>query len=66
MDKVEVELSHPYGDHAIGDRVELEVAEAKKLVRAGVAVYPTLKDARAAEGEAGESKTKRAVKQAAE
>lgn len=61
-DTVEITFSHPHGDHAIGDRVSVPVLEAKHLVRAGVAVYPTKADATAAEGEAGEEKTARAVK----
>lgn len=59
---VEITFSHPHGDHAVGDRVSVPRLEAKNLVRAGVAVYPTKADAVAAEGQAGEEKTARAVK----
>lgn len=62
---VEVQFSHPHGDYAVGDRAELEVVEAKKLVRAGVAVYPTRADAVEAEGDAGAEKTARAVRKRA-
>lgn len=58
---VEVEFSNPYGGHEVGDRVKLDVLEAKKVVRAGYAVYPTQEAATKAEGEAGAEKTKRSV-----
>jgi hypothetical protein len=61
MDTVEVEFSHPHDDYDVGDRAVVHVLEAKSLVRAGVAVYPTKADAVEAEGEAGAEKTKRAV-----
>lgn len=61
-DTVEITFSHPHGDHAVGDRVTVPRLEAKNLVRAGVAVYPTKAAATAAEGDAGEEKTARAVK----
>lgn len=64
-DKVEVEFSHPHGDYGVGDRAELDVIEAKNLVRAGAAVYPTKADAMEAEGEAGVEKTARAVRKRA-
>lgn len=59
---VEITFSHPHGDNAVGDRVSVSALEAKNLVRAGVAVYPTKADATTAEGDAGEAKTARAVK----
>jgi len=63
---VEITFSHPHGDHAVGDRVEVPALEARRLVKAGIAVYPTKTAAVAAEGEAGVEKTARAVKAKAE
>lgn len=67
---VEIVLSHPWvddegSDHEIGDRFAVPIATAKKLVRGGVAVYPTKSDAVEAEGEAGVDKTARAVRKRA-
>lgn len=55
---VSVTLSHPHGDSDVGDRVDLERGEAKRLVAAGVALYSTKADAQTAEpGDRGLSKT---------
>lgn len=62
---VEVELSNPWDGHAAGERITVPVLEAKKIVRSGYGVYPTKVDAEAAEGEAGDAKTKQAVRKAA-
>ena len=52
MEKVEIILSHPYGDHAVGDRLELETDEARRLVHGGIGRYATKSDAREAGADA--------------
>lgn len=47
-DKVTIKFTAPSGDHEIGENADLEVSEAKKFVRGGVAVYATVPDAKAA------------------
>lgn len=54
-------LSHPHDGHEVGDKLDLEPVEAKRLVRAGVATYATVDDATAVEGPAGRARTRRAV-----
>jgi len=56
---VEVVFAHHHGKHVPGERVELDVDEARRLVRGGRANYATKPDAVQAEGEAGEEKTAR-------
>lgn len=41
-----VELSHPYGDHQVGDRIDVSDAEAKRLIRAGYARPATKPEAK--------------------
>lgn len=60
--KIDVELSHPWEGHAVGERVSLDTLTAKRVVRAGVGVYATKAAATEAEGEAGAEKTKAAVR----
>jgi len=52
---VDVVLSHPWTDpggtdHAIGDRLDLDLEWSRKLVNAGAAKYATKNDAKAAGG----------------
>lgn len=39
MKKVEISYSHPYEDHEVGDKDTVDALEAKRLVRAGMAMY---------------------------
>ena len=48
MSDVDITLSYPWQGHEVGERVSVEPALAKRLVRAGVGVYATKKDAAAA------------------
>jgi hypothetical protein len=45
MAETDVVLSYPWQDHDIGDRITIDTHTAKRLVRAGVALYATKKDA---------------------
>lgn len=60
--KIDVELSHPWEGHAVGETVGLDELTARRVVRAGLGVYPTKSEATRAEGEAGAAKTKSAVR----
>lgn len=56
-DTVDVTLAHPWDDHKVGERVSVDAALAKRLVKAGQGSYSTKKDALAVEGDAGAEKT---------
>lgn len=58
-DKVTVKFTAPSGDHKIGDTADLEVSDAKRFVRGGVAVYATVPDAKAAGAPAETAATKK-------
>ena len=62
-DKVTVQFTaFGHADHKPGDRDDLDPAEAKRLVKAGVAVYATVSDAKAAGGDLESAATKRGSK----
>jgi hypothetical protein len=61
-DQVGIVFSHPHDGRSIGDRVDVDELEARRLVTAGVAVYVTKTDARKAEGDAGAEHTAAAVR----
>lgn len=59
MSDVEITISYPWNGHEVGDRVKVDAAEAKRLVRAGVGLYATVKDANAAGGDTDQTATRR-------
>lgn len=59
MNDVDLEVTYPFDGHAVGDRVTVDKARAKTLVRGGAAVYATVKAAKAAGAPPEEAATKR-------
>jgi hypothetical protein len=59
MSDVDVTITFPWQGHEVGERVTVEPAVAKRLVRAGAARYATKKDAIAAGGDPDEAATTR-------
>jgi hypothetical protein len=58
-DEVEITLSYPWDGHEVGDRVMVDATQAKALVRGGVALYATVKDATAAGADADQAASRR-------
>lgn len=58
-DEVKVEFRHFTGDHTPGERVALPADEAKRFVRAGVAVPATVTDAKRVAADPETAATKR-------
>ena len=54
-----ITYSHFNGDHKPGDTVEVSDDEARAAVRAGVALYSTVKDAEASGGDKTDAATTR-------
>lgn len=61
----EVTLSHPWNGHEVGERVELDAAIARRVVRSGHGVYSTMADAVRVGGETAAESTVAAVKASA-
>ena len=64
-EKVAVTLSHPWKEHKVGAKLDLDAATARRVVNAGLARYTTKTAAVEAEGEAGAEKTVAASKKTA-
>lgn len=59
MAKVTVQFSAPHDGHNVGDTADYEPAEAKHLIRAGVAVAATVPEAKKAGVDTETAATKR-------
>lgn len=58
-DKVTVKFGAPSGDYQIGDTADLDPVEAKQYVRAGVAQFATVPDAKRAGADPETAATKK-------
>lgn len=59
MADTELILSYPYQGHEVGERITVDQVTAKRLVRAGVGLYATKRDATGAGDDPARSVTAR-------